>query len=342
MLTVSWRAPSATIDHYTVVLTGRSPPPRPRLPRRCAARRGARCARRRVGDQHGRHRPAVDRRDRGRRARPGAPVGLHARGGRRAKTIRVRAAWKAPDLGGGALVRYEVSGVGDRRNHQDDDRHLVPCRRRFPCAAPYTRRGAGGDQHCMPAGCSPNPSSDVERPARPGGVAPVRMRLDAADGDDAITVTAADDGGDLAVRAQLDGTVRWSGPAAVTRARIVPRRRPRPRNHLHRGPDRPQSRRNHDPDRPRVGHDRRSPTPRLPHVALSPPPAAPATSRHPGQARGRPAGHRRSVRRGPPAARGRPGTGKTSLARSLARSIGGRWSASSSPRTCCPATSPAS
>jgi MoxR-like ATPase len=35
-----------------------------------------------------------------------------------------------------------------------------------------------------------------------------------------------------------------------------------------------------------------------------------------------------------------PGVGKTSLARSIAASIDGSWRRSSSPRTCCPGTSP--
>ena len=252
MLTVAWRAPAGAVDHYTVVLNravvttttatsatlrARRAPVRVAVSATNAAGTGPLSA---VATASA----AV--------ARPGAPVGLTLAAPDGPRPYAFAPSWKPPDLGGGALVRYEVSwtsarGVTASRTTTGTSLAAVVG---DPCAAPYTvsvravTRAPGGRLLTGP----PTTSTVTARP----GTCAVRMTLDAApDGDDAITVIANDGGGrDGPVRAERgrrDPLVRH-----LRRPRPHPhrRRRPRPRDHLHRGADRPEPRRHHDPDRP--------------------------------------------------------------------------------------------
>ena len=166
VLTVSWRAPAGAVDHYTVVLnravattttatsaTLRSPAGRPVRVAVSATNTAGTGPLSTVVTAAA----AV--------ARPGAPVGLTLAAGDGPRPYAFAPSWKAPDLGGGALVRYEVSWTSatGAKNHQDDDRHLAAPGRRRPLRRAVHRRGAGGDPHAgRPA--AHRAAGDVERP----------------------------------------------------------------------------------------------------------------------------------------------------------------------------------
>jgi len=223
VLTVSWRAPAGAVDHYTVVLnravattttatsaTLRSPAGRPVRVVVSATNTAGTGPLSTVVTAAA----AV--------ARPGAPVGLTLAAGDGPRPYAFAPSWKAPDLGGGALVRYEVSwtsATGARTTRTTTGTSLPPVAG-DPCAAPYTVAVRAVTR--TPAGrLLTGPPATSSAPAPPGGSCAVRMRLDAtADGDDAITVTAADDGGATGPCVlSVDGTVRWSGSCG-DRARI--------------------------------------------------------------------------------------------------------------------------
>jgi hypothetical protein len=156
-------------------------------------------------------------------ARPGAPVGLTltADAGR---PSAFAPSWGAPDLGGGELVRYEVSwtsATGIRTTRTTTATSLPPVPGE-PCAAPYrvavraVTRAPGGRLLTGPPATSTSTSS-----GRSAGGCAVRMSIAAkADGDDAITVTATDGGGAEGPCAlSVDGTIRWSGTCG-DRARV--------------------------------------------------------------------------------------------------------------------------
>ena len=215
MLTVSWRAPAGAVDHYTVVLnravattttatsaTLRSPAGRPVRVAVSATNTAGTGPLSTVVTAAA----AV--------ARPGAPVGLTLAAGDGPRPYAFAPSWKAPDLGGGALVRYEVSwtsATGARTTRTTTGTSLPPVAG-DPCAAPYTVAVRAVTR--TPAGrLLTGPPATSSAPAPPGGSCAVRMTLDAtADGDDAITVTATDDGGATGPCVlSVDGTVRWSG-----------------------------------------------------------------------------------------------------------------------------------
>jgi hypothetical protein len=214
VLTVSWRAPAGVVDHYTVVLdravatttTATSAtlhstvdrPVRAAVSATNAAGTGPLSAAVTAS-------AAV--------VRPGAPAGL---------TLAVDAgrpsafspSWTAPDLGGGDLVRYEVSLVsatGVRTTRTTTATSLPPVTGE-PCAAPYTvsvravTRTPGGR-------LLTGPPTTATSAARSGSGCAVRMALAAkADGDDTITVTATDGGGATGPCAlSVGGEIRWSG-----------------------------------------------------------------------------------------------------------------------------------
>lgn len=214
VLTVAWRAPAGAVDHYTVVLnravattttatsaTLRSPagsPVRVAVSATNAAGTGPLST---VVTASA----AV--------ARPGAPVALTLAAPDGPRPYAFAPSWKAPDLGGGALVRYEVSwtsarGVTATRTTTGTSLAAVVG---DPCAAPYTvsvravTRAPGGRLLTGP----PTTSTATARP----GTCAVRMTLDAEpDGDDAITVVASDGGGATGPCAlSVDDEIRWSG-----------------------------------------------------------------------------------------------------------------------------------
>ena len=215
VLTVSWRAPAGAVDHYTVVLnravattttatsaTLRSPAGRPVRVAVSATNTAGTGPLSTVVTAAA----AV--------ARPGAPVALTLAAGDGPRPYAFAPSWKAPDLGGGALVRYEVSwtsATGARTTKTTTGTSLPPVAG-DPCAAPYTVAVRAVTR--TPAGrLLTGPPATSSAPAPPGGSCAVRMTLDAtADGDDAITVTATDDGGATGPCVlSVDGTVRWSG-----------------------------------------------------------------------------------------------------------------------------------
>jgi hypothetical protein len=215
VLTVTWRAPAATVDHYTVVLnravattttatsaTLRSPAGRPVRVAVSATNTAGTGPLSTVVTAAA----AV--------ARPGAPVGLTLAAGDGPRPYAFAPSWKAPDLGGGALVRYEVSwtsATGARTTRTTTGTSLPPIAG-DPCAAPYTVAVRAVTR--TPAGrLLTGPPATSSAPAPPGGSCAVRMTLDAAaDGADTITVTATDDGGATGPCVlSVDGTVRWSG-----------------------------------------------------------------------------------------------------------------------------------
>jgi hypothetical protein len=214
VLTVAWRAPAGAVDHYTVVLnravvttttatsaTLQSPaglPVRVAVSATNAAGTGPLSA---VATASA----AV--------ARPGAPVGLTLAAPDGPRPYAFAPSWKPPDLGGGALVRYEVSwtsarGVTASRATTATSLAAVVG---DPCAAPYTvsvravTRAPGGRLLTGP----PTTSTVTARP----GTCVVRMTLDAEpDGDDTITVIASDGGGATGPCAlSVDDEIRWSG-----------------------------------------------------------------------------------------------------------------------------------
>jgi titin len=228
VLTVSWRAPAGPIDHYTVVLnravattttatstTLRSPAGRPVRVAVSATNAAGTGPLSTVVTAAA----AV--------ARPGAPVGLTLAPGGGADGPRPYAfapSWRTPDLGGGTLVRYEVSwtsATGARTTKTTTGTSLPPVAG-DPCAAPYTVAVRAVTR--TPAGkVLTGPSATSSAPAPPGGSCAVRMTVAAtADGGDAITVTATDGGGATGPCVlSVDGSVRWSGTCGDrTRTRI--------------------------------------------------------------------------------------------------------------------------
>ena len=236
MLTVSWRAPAGVVDHYTVVLdravatttTATSAtlhstvdrPVRVAVSATNAAGTGPLSAAVTAS-------AAV--------VRPGAPVGLTlaADAGR---PSAFAPSWTAPDLGGGDLVRYEVSlisATGVRTTRTTTATSLPPVTGE-PCAAPYTvsvravTRTPGGR-------LLTGPPTTATSAARSGSGCAVRMALAAkADGDDTITVTATDGGGATgAVRAERRRRDPLVGHLRRPRPHADRRRRARLRDHLH-------------------------------------------------------------------------------------------------------------
>ena len=215
VLTVSWRAPAGTVDHYTVVLnraiattttgtsaTLRSPGGRPVRVAVSATNAAGPGPLSSVVTAAA----AV--------ARPGAPTGLTLATGDGPRPYAFAPSWTAPDLGGGALVRYEVSwtsATGARAARTTTGTSLPPVTG-DPCAAPYTVAVRAVTR--TPAGrLLTGPPATSTAPVPPGGSCAVQMTVSAtADGDDAVTVTATDDGGATGPCVlSVDGTVRWSG-----------------------------------------------------------------------------------------------------------------------------------
>jgi hypothetical protein len=214
VLTVSWRASAGAIDHYTVVLnraiattttatsaTLRSPAGRP-VRVAVSATNGA---------GTGPLSPVVTAA--AAVARPGAPTGLTLAANDGPRPYAFAPSWRTPDLGGGTLVRYEVSwtsATGAKTTRTTTGTSLPPVAG-DPCAAPYTVTVRAVTR--TPAGrLLTGPAATSSAPAPPGGSCAVRMTLDATADDDSITVTATDDGGATGPCVlSVDGTVRWSG-----------------------------------------------------------------------------------------------------------------------------------
>jgi hypothetical protein len=165
VLTVAWRAPAGIVDHYTVVLnravattttatsaTLRSPvgsPVRVAVSATNAAGTGPLSA---VATASA----AV--------ARPGAPVALTLAAPDGPRPYTFAPSWKAPDLGGGTLVRYEVSWTSARGVTAT---HGRPPPRRSPRSSVTLRRpvhgvGAGGDPRAGRA-VAHRPPTDLHR-----------------------------------------------------------------------------------------------------------------------------------------------------------------------------------
>lgn len=215
VLTVSWRAPAGAVDHYTVVLnravattttatsaTLRSPAGRPVRVAVSATNASGTGPLSTVVTA-----AAVV-------ARPGPPVALTLAAGDGPKDYAFVPSWRPPDLGGGTLVRYEVSWTSatGAKTTKTTTGTSLPAVTGDPCAAPYTvavravTRTAAGRLLTGPPATS-------SAPTPPGGSCAVQMTVDAeADGDDAVTVVLTDDDGATGPCVlSVDGTVRWSG-----------------------------------------------------------------------------------------------------------------------------------
>ncbi len=148
VLTVAWRAPAGAVDHYTVVLNRAVVTTTTATSATLQQPGGPPRARRGVGDQRGRDRPALGRRHRlRRRGAAGCPGRAHARGAGRPATVRVRAVLEAarPRRRCAGALRGELDLREGCDGQPDDHRHVARRGRRRPLRRPVHGVGAGGD-----------------------------------------------------------------------------------------------------------------------------------------------------------------------------------------------------